>query len=78
MPVGVRKMTGNLKTPDTGQRFEQGNYRERRSGKLDVCLSVHRFICVEKKTQLDVTVGFVALMLCLTCFGHFYAHHQEL
>jgi hypothetical protein len=45
---------------------------------LDVCLSVHRCICVEKKTQLDVTECFIALMIRSKCFGHFYAHHQEL
>ena len=45
---------------------------------LDVCLSVHRCICMEKKTQLDVTECFIALMIRSTCFGHFYAHHQEL
>ena len=46
---------------------------------LDVCLSVHRCICVEKKkNQLDVTECFIALMIRSTCFGHFYAHHQEL
>ena len=46
--------------------------------RTDVCLSVHRCICVEKKNQLDATECFIALMICLTCFGHFYAHHQEL
>jgi len=45
---------------------------------LDVCLSVHHCICVEKKNQLDVTVYFIAFMIGSTCFGHFYAHHQEL
>jgi hypothetical protein len=45
---------------------------------LDVCLSMHRCICVEKKNQLDVTEWFIALIICSTCFGHFYAHHQEL
>ena len=45
---------------------------------LDVCLSVHRCICVQKKNQLDVTECFIALIICSTCFGHFYAHHQEL
>ena len=45
--------------------------------KLHVCLSVHRCICVEKKNHLDATEWFIALM-CSTCFGHFYAHHQEL
>ena len=43
-----------------------------------VCLSVHRRICVEKKNQLDVTECFIALIIRSTCFGHFYAHHQEL
>ena len=46
--------------------------------RLDVCLSVHRCICVEKKNQLDATERFIALIICSTCFGHFYAHHQEL
>ena len=45
---------------------------------FDVCLSVHRCICVEKKTQLDATEWFIAHIICSTCFGHFYAHHQEL
>jgi len=45
---------------------------------LDVCLSVHRCICVEKKNELDVTECFIALMIRSTSFGHFYAHHQEL
>ena len=47
---------------------------------LDVCLSVHRCIRVEKKKkkQLDATDGFIALIICSTCFGHFYAHHQEI
>ena len=37
-----------------------------------------KFICVEKKNQLDVTECFIALKICSTYFGHFYAHHQEL
>ena len=45
---------------------------------LDVCLSVHRCICVEKKNQLDAIKWFIALIICSTCFGHFYVHHQEL
>ena len=35
-------------------------------------------ICVENKNQLDATEWFIALIICSTCFGHFYAHHQEL
>ena len=33
---------------------------------------------VEKKHQLDVTECFIALIICSTCFGHLYAHHQKL
>jgi hypothetical protein len=43
-----------------------------------VCLSLHRFISVEKKSQLDDTECFITLIICSTCFGHLYAHHQEL
>ena len=28
--------------------------------------------------QLDITECFIALMIRSTCFGHFYAHRQEL
>ena len=34
---------------------------------------------VEIKCQLDATEVFIAdPIACLTCFGHHYAHHQEL
>ena len=34
---------------------------------------------LEIKCQLDVTEVFIAdLIACSTCFGHHYAHHQEL
>jgi len=35
---------------------------------------------VEIKCQLDATDGFFIadLIACSTCFGHLYAHHQEL
>jgi len=36
------------------------------------------YLCVEKKNQLDATEWFIALIICSTCFGHLYAHHQEL
>ena len=32
----------------------------------------------EKKNQLDDTECFIGLKIGSTCFGHFYAHHQEL
>ena len=35
-------------------------------------------LCVKKKNQLDVTECIIALMICLTCFGHFYVHYTEL
>ena len=31
-----------------------------------------------EENQLDVTEWFITLMIRSTCFGHFYAHHQEL
>jgi hypothetical protein len=34
---------------------------------------------VEIKCQLDATDDFIAdLIACSTCFGHHYAHHQQL
>ena len=36
-------------------------------------------VYVEIKCQLDETEVFIAdLIVCSTCFGHHYAHHQEL
>ena len=36
-------------------------------------------LIVEIKCQLDATEVFIAdLIACSTCFGHHYAHHQEL
>ena len=32
----------------------------------------------EKRDQLDATQWFIELIICSTCFGHHYAHHQEL
>ena len=45
---------------------------------LEVRLSVRHCICVEKKNQLYAIEWFISLITCLTCFGHFYAHQQEL
>ena len=40
---------------------------------------IKRRIYVETKCQLDATEVFIAdLIACSTCFGHHYAHHQEL
>ena len=65
--------------PSDSQLFRFQQYRlEFFLRKLDVRLSVHRCICVEKKIQLDIIEWFIALIICSKCFGHFYAHHQEL
>ena len=42
--------------------------------------SSEKHLCVEIKCQLDAKeVFFIAdLIACSTCFGHHYAHHQEL
>jgi hypothetical protein len=47
---------------------------------FDVVLTVHRRYYVEIKCQLDATDEFFItdLIACSTCFGHLYAHHQEL
>jgi len=39
---------------------------------------MHLSISVEKKNQLDAIECFIVLIICSTCFGHLYAHHQEL
>ena len=41
------------------------------------------FLCASlykrrEENQLDATECFIALLICSTCFGHLYAHHQEL
>jgi hypothetical protein len=30
-----------------------------------------------EENQLDATECFIAIIICSTCFGHLYAHHQE-
>ena len=44
-----------------------------------VILTVHRRKYVEIKCKLDATEVFIVdLIAYSTCFGHHYAHHQEL
>ena len=48
-----------------------------------ICNTLQRAInnslkCVEKKNQLDATEWSITLIICSTCFGYFYAHHQDL
>ena len=47
------------------------------SGTVRECLERSK-LSVKKKNHLDSTEWFIALIICSTCFGHFYAHHQEL
>ena len=47
--------------------------------KFEVILTVHRRYYVEIKCQLDATdYIFADFIACSTCFGQYYAHHQEL
>jgi len=32
---------------------------------------------LKNTNQLDATYYFIALLIGSTCFGHYYAHHQE-
>jgi hypothetical protein len=41
-------------------------------------LTSNRKYMRREENQLDATEWFIALIICSTCFGHFYAHHQEL
>jgi len=43
-----------------------------------VCCTVHHCDNWRIKTQLDATYFFIVLLIGSTCFGHYYAHHQEL
>jgi len=36
------------------------------------------FFKLREENQLDATECFIAIIICATCFGHSYAHHQEL
>jgi len=36
------------------------------------------FKLLKNKNQLDATYYFIVLLIGLTCFGHYYAHYQEL
>ena len=33
---------------------------------------------LKNKNLIDVTYYFIVLLIGSTCFGHYYAHHQEL
>jgi len=45
---------------------------------FDVCWTVRHCDNWRIKNQLDATYYFIVLPMGSTCFGHYYAHHQEL
>jgi len=38
----------------------------------------NRILKRREENQLDATECFIAITICSTCFGHSYAHRQEL
>ena len=47
--------------------------------KITFFCEAYRKFAFRRKCQLDATEVFIAdLIACSTCFGHHYAHHQEL
>ena len=47
--------------------------------KLIWCIFVHASLYMHREeNQLVATEWFIALVISSTCFGHLYAHHQEL
>ena len=45
---------------------------------LSICLPIMLDTLCREKIQLDTTQWFIELIILSTCFGHYYAHHQEL
>ena len=39
---------------------------------------LHTLLYLKNKNQIDATCYFIALLIGSICFGHYYAHHQEL
>ena len=40
--------------------------------------NANTLIYLKNKNQIDATYYFIVLLIGSTCFGHYYAHHQEL
>ena len=38
----------------------------------------NKVLPLKNKNQIDATYYFIVLLIGSTCFGHYYAHHQEL
>ena len=64
-------------TSDEKRVYIYINFWQGKTSKTDRVWSHSTY--VEIKCQLDATDVFIAeLIACSTCFGHHYAHHQEL
>ena len=42
------------------------------------CVCPYIVVTWEEKNQLDTTQCFIEPVICSTCFGHVYAHYQDL
>ena len=59
------------------KKFKFSNYRS--SDHIYViCVNLSALEKRREENQLDATECFIAIKICSTCFGHSYAHHQEL
>ena len=54
-----------------------GGCRAKHKSLFDVCWTVRHCDNWRIKNQLDATYYFIVLLIGLTRFGHYYAHHQE-
>ena len=43
-----------------------------------MCVCPCIIVIWEEENQLDAKQCIIELVICLTCFGHHYVHHQEL
>jgi hypothetical protein len=43
-----------------------------------MCVCPCLVVILGEENQLDATQWFIEPVICSTCFGHLYAHHQEL
>ena len=59
-------------------RFKRARLRELKQGRIRLLLDRASLWELENKNQLDSTYYFIVLLIGSTCFGHCYAHHQEL
>ena len=71
--VGLSARNNSAPTGRIFVKFGIGIFIENFTG---VCPCI--VVIWEEENQLDATQCFIELVICSTCFGHLYAHHQEL